>query len=206
MARTQEELEGLVQEILGDAYHHLSVSKYMLNEDIEAHTATIVCALVHRGGEEGPVERAVEGVGVGMIDALFKGLKRSLSPDYPSIEHIHFVDFSISGDFDGHPETDSRSDAHGRVRLVVENTSGRHFSFESSSRSISASSVQAVVKAVEHFVNAELAVLRVYDWIDDAKRRSRPDLADRYTQRLADLVSNASYSDSIERKKASTGL
>ena len=54
--------------------------------------------------------------------------------------------------------------------------------------------------------DAELAVLRVYDWIEDARRRSRPDLAEKYTHRLADLVQNASYSETIERKKSGLKL
>ena len=90
-------------------------------------------------------------------------------------------------------------------QLTDGGASGRAFVFEHTSPSVSASSVRAVLSAVEHFINAELAVLKVFSWIEDARKRSRPDLADKYTQRLADLVQNASYSETIERRKKALG-
>jgi hypothetical protein len=198
----QSQLETLVREILSEDYVSLGIPKFTLSEDVDGQRASIACALINkRDGSN----RAVEGTGVGMVDALFTGLKLSLAADYPSIEHILFVDFGLSAEFQGKENT-SHSDAPLRVRLVVENSSGRHFEFNHRSRSISASSVGVVVECVEHFVNAELAVLRVYGWIADAKKRRRQDLVDKYTERLSDLVKNASYSESIERTKATTEI
>ena len=198
----QQQLETLVREILGEDYASLHIKKYMLTEDISNQQAQIACALYFVNQD---AHRGVDGQGVGMIDALFKGLKGTLSSEYPSLEHINFIDFAISGDFASGRE-DARSDAAGHVRLVVENSSGRRFKFEDRSQSISASSVAVVVNCVEHFINAETAVLRVFDWIDDAKARDRQDLVDKYVQRLSDLVKNASYSESIERKQAAAAL
>ncbi len=197
----QEALQTMVRDVLGDRYRAFEVTQYILNEDMREGRATIVCQLRDTGAEE---RYAVEGTGVGMIDALFNGFKRALHASYPSLDHIHFVSFVVEGDFS--QAQGSASDAPGRVRLAVENTSGRVFEFTSNTTSISASSVGVVVKAVEHFVNAELAVGRVYEWIEDAKRRHRPDLAEKYTHRLADLVMNASYSESLERLKQSVGV
>ncbi|MCA9517352.1 MAG: hypothetical protein KC635_20570 [Myxococcales bacterium] len=198
--RTQDELTKLTRDVLGEDYVELSIGKYTLTEDIEEKTAWIVCQL-HQVGH-GPLS-AVEGKGVGFIDALFSGLKQALVSHYPSIGHIHFIDFVVGGDFRAAKKSQgAHTDAPGHVRLTIENAAGREFLFETTSPSISASSVCVVVRAVEHFVNAELAVLRVYDWIEDARKRSRPDLADTYIQRLADLVQNASYSESIERRKS----
>jgi hypothetical protein len=193
----QRQLEKLVKEILGDSYVSLKIQRYVLTEDVTDHKAQIACALYLENSES---YIGVDGAGVGMIDALFQGLKQALSADYPSLNHINFVDFAISGDFSAREGNRSNSDVAGHVRLVVENTSHRRFRFESTSPSISASSVAVVLKAVEHFTNAEVAVLRVYDWIDDAKKRHRQDLVDKYVNRLTDLVKNATYSESIERR------
>ena len=57
---------------------------------------------------------------------------------------------------------------------------------------------------VEHFVNAELAVLRIFDWINEAKQRQRPDLVEQYTRRLSELMQNATYSESIARMRVRT--
>ena len=194
----QSQLETLVREILSEDYVSLGIPRFTLSEDISQQQASIAAALYNkRDGSS----RGVEGTGVGMVDALFTALKLSLSADYPSLEHIHFIDFGISSDFRDRQGT-SNSDAALCVRLAVENSSGRRFDFSHRSRSISASSVGVVVECVEHFVNAECAVLRVHDWIADARSRRRQDLVDKYTERLADLVKNASYSDSIERSRA----
>jgi hypothetical protein len=198
----QQSLENLVREVLGDEYRALAVTRYTLTEDIREGKATIVCLI--EGVTEGK-GRAVEGVGVGMVDALFSGFKRTLSGDFSSLNHIHFCGFIIEGDF-SQTSNESKTDVIGNVRVEVENSSGRRFEFSSASKSMSASSVNVVVKAVEHFVNAELAVSRVYDWIEDANRRSRPDLAEQYTRRLAELVQNSSYSESLERKKKQAGI
>jgi hypothetical protein len=198
----QQSLEALVHEALGDDYRALGVTRYTLTEDIREGQATIVCLI--EGATEGK-GKAVEGVGVGMVDALFAGLKRALSADFPSLNHIHFCGFTIEGDF-SRPSNHAKTDVVGNVRLEVENSSGRRFCFSSASQSMSASSVHVVVKAAEHFVNAELAVSRVYDWIVDANKRHRPDLAEQYVRRLAELVQNTSYSESLERKKAQAGI
>ena len=198
----QLDLQSLVREILGEDYRCYGVSKYTLTEDIAVGRANILCHLSCRLSHDGSDEAfEIEGTGVGMVDALFKGLKTTLSEAYPSLEHIEFVEFGVTGDFTSGSHDTSHSDAQGRVRLAVRNTMDRRFEFESTSLSVSASSVSVVVKAVEHFVNAELAVMRIYDWIEDAQARNRPDLAEKYTHRLADLVQNATYSASIERRK-----
>ena len=201
MDNEQTVLQRMVKDVLGETYRAFEVTKYVLTEDIPSQKATIVCGFKETGAES---RLAVEGIGVGMIDALFKGLKRALSETYPSIDHIHFVGFRIEGDFSGKGE--AGSDANGQVCLQVQNSTGRIFDFESCSPSISASSVGVVVKAVEHFVNAELAVAEVYRWIPDANRRNRSDLAENYTHQLANLVQYSSYSESIERLKKSMGL
>jgi hypothetical protein len=200
MNQNQPELEQMVHEVLGDSYVALEVRRYQLQEDIREGHAQMVCQL-HVAGQDA-VLRSVEGNGVGLIDALFNGLKSSLSDEYPSLNHIHFVDFAISGDFQTKSRTAAHTDVMGNVTLAVQNSEGHRFSFQHASVSISASSVAVVVDAVEHFVNAELAVLKVYDWIEDARERNRAQLVDRYTQRLADLVKNASYSETIDRRKS----
>jgi len=199
----QQQLETQVREALGDNYLSLKIWNYHLSEDVESEQASIIASL--QKSDTVDIIR-VEGTGVGMIDALFKGLKSAMAEEFPSLESIAFVDFGISGDFSGPRTKEARSDALGRVSLSVENSDGRAFVFERTSRSVTGSSVATVVAAVEHFVNSERAVLAVLDWIADAKRRSRPELVERYTHKLADLIKNASYSEVMERRKAELGL
>lgn len=200
--RTQDELQSLTREVLATDYVELQISRYSLTEDLQSGRALIATQLTQTGAA---APRSIEGEGVGLVDALFKGIQQALVGDYPSIANIYFVDFHVAGDFRGAKRDGARTDVPGVVRLGVENSAGRAFAFEHVSPSVSASSVRAVLLAVEHFINAELAVLKVYSWIADARKRSRPDLAEKYTQRLADLVQNASYSETIERTKKALG-
>ena len=196
----QAELEKMVHEVLGEDYKDYAVGQYRLVEDMRENCARVECVLVDNHGGE---TREIEGLGVGLVDALFKGLKSSLSDEYPSLHRVHFVDFSVAGDFRSASSAEG-SDALGHVRLVVENSSGREFLFEAESHSVSASSCDVVVMCVEHFVNAELAVLRVFEWITEARERHRPDLVEQYTRRLSELMQNATYSESIERMRVRT--
>ena len=196
----QDQLEKMVLEVLGEDSKNYVVSQYTLMEDMRENNARLECVLLDSHSDE---TRDIKGIGVGLVDALFKGLKGTLSGEYPSLEHIHFVDFSVAGDFRSARSTDG-SDALGHVKLVVENSSGRQFLFEAQSHSVSASACDVVVMCVEHFVNAELAVLRIFEWIEEAKARHRSDLVEQYTRRLSDLVQNATYSESIERLRVQT--
>ena len=196
----QAELERMVHEVLGGDYKDYVVSQYQLVEDMRENCARLECVLLDSHSGE---TSQIEGLGVGLVDALFKGLKRALSEEYPSLDRIHFLDFSVAGDFRSACSEDG-SDALGHVRLVVENSSGREFVFEAESHSVSASSCDVVVMCVEHFVNAELAVLRIFEWIQEAKERHRPDLVEQYTRRLSELMQNATYSESIERMRIRT--
>jgi hypothetical protein len=193
----QNQLERLVRDVLGDTYLTLTISRYELVEDLERQRASLQGVLRRSDVAE---EVSLKGEGVGLVDALFQALTATLAHTFPSLRRVRFVEFTFSGEFN--EAMASQSDAHGRVSLRVENSAGRRFEFSHSSSSITASSMGAVLRAVAHFVNAELAVLRVCDWIDDARRRHRADLVDTYTRRLADLMSNASYSEVIERRKA----
>lgn len=184
-------------EILGEEYNGYYATTYTLSENLENSKALVVVQLSQVG--KGHI-MAVEGTGVGFIDALFNGIKHGLVGEYPSLGHIHFVDFVVSGNFKTLTgKGGAHSDVPGTVRLVIENNTGREFTFEDTSVSVSASSVAVVLMALEHFVNAEKAVLKVVTWIEDAKRRTRPELVDKYTQRLVELVQNASYSETIAR-------
>ena len=107
----QKNLETLVREILSDTYVSLGMDGFSLTENVREQSASIAAVLINK--RDGAT-RSVEGRGVGMVDALFTGLTLSLSSEYPSLEHIHFVDFKITSDFDHH-DNGSRSDASLKV-------------------------------------------------------------------------------------------
>ena len=194
MDEQRRRIEGLIREILGEAYLNLIVDRYSFEEDVATSEGRIRCELHHpRTGER----RVIEGNGVGVIDAFFGGLKEALAPDFPSLETIRFTGFSVHGVMDSR-RAPVGSDALGKVTLEVQNSHGVPFEFSHESRSVTASAVEVTLKAAAYFVNSERAVIQSYRALQDAKARGRQDLVELYTGHMAELVKNTSYSSVIE--------
>ncbi len=192
----QEEVIRQMRDALQGEYLEMRVTAYELSENVETEEATVRCNLSVSGDD--PVE--VIGKGVGIIDALFAGLKERYAPEYPSLESIKFSSFVVRGlvdDADG-----SHADARAQINVGVTNSYGKEFEFISVSNSVSRSSVQAVVDAVAYFINGERAYVRLFNAYQHYKEEGRVDLISKYTAKLAEMVKNTSYSSVIERMKA----
>ena len=59
--------------------------------------------------------------------------------------------------------------------------------------------VNAVNKAVEYLINAELAVIQLSKDIRSAEKRNRVDLKIKYVSQLSELVNFVPYSEVIEK-------
>ncbi|NUN15955.1 MAG: hypothetical protein HUU55_20200 [Myxococcales bacterium] len=194
----QEQSIALVRQILGDRYLDLTVERYQFTEDLTSGNCTFSCHL--SGGSDQP-SRDVIGHGVGFVDAVFHALKNHLAPMHPSLNSVRFVGFEIRADLATRRHV-AGSDAIAALTLVVENSQGRRFEFNKSSRSITACAVIATLEACEYFVNTEVAFITLHHALQDAKTRNRADLADRFSMQMAGLVENTSYSDIIDRLRS----
>jgi hypothetical protein len=186
-----------MRDVLGDAMLELRVVRYRLDEDMAGGVARIEAQLT---GENGRTSE-VGGEGVGMIDALFHALRSRYAPEYPSLESIRFTEFSIkgmTGDGDDSASTAGRATAE----VEITNSYGVPFRFAAVTESVTRSSIEATVAAVQYFVNAERAYVTMYKALEHYRAEGRVDLVERYTARLADMVRNTSYSTSVERLKA----
>jgi LeuA-like protein with dimerisation domain len=190
----------LMREILGADYHELRIESHVFEENVTTGESRIRAVVVPVGKKEGPKEhRTVEGRGVGLVDAFFRGLVEQLSAEYASLKTLRFVGFTVQGMLDRNRTRGiAGSDAVGEVRLVVENSEAHEFEFVSSSRSITASALQATLDAAEYFVNSERAFMATRRALKDAESRKRADLVQMFGARLAELVRNTSYSEAIE--------
>jgi hypothetical protein len=199
MSTTRPEQDDVIRQMkdaLQGEYLNIRVTSYELSEDLTRERATVRCMLVVN--DDAPVE--VVGEGVGVIDALFAGLKARYAPEYPSLDSIKFSSFSTRGLMD---ESDgSHADAQAECRVGVTNSYGREFEFRCVSNSVSRSSAEAVIEAVAYFVNAERAYVRLFNAYQHYKAEGRVDLIGKYTAKLADMVKSTSYSAVIERMRA----
>ena len=194
MREEQDRIQKLVRDVLGPEYLALRVDTVRFEEDLGDIASRIHAELRNELTGE---KTAIDGRGVGLVDAFFQALVGRLASEYPSLKTIEFSKFQIDGRIETKRQTQG-ADAMGEVTLVVRNSDRREFVFTDASRSITASAIRAVLQAVEYFVNSERAFIAVYGRLEDARSRNRDDLVQTYTGQLVELVKNTSYSEAIE--------
>lgn len=198
--RPHDNLE-IIKRALGHDYMEHEIERLGYEEEFETGNSKVRLELVPTEGGDG---FAVEGEGVGVVDATLHALCSRFAPEYHSLESIQFVGFEVTAKLDtkqGH----AGSDAVGEVNLDVRNSEGKQFHFADSSRSVVSSATRAVLAAIEYFVNAERAYITLYRALKDARERDRHDLVTRYTRELAEVVKSTSYTEVIDRIRKELG-
>lgn len=201
MEDRQQRIEELVREILGDEYLRLRVDALYLEEDLTTGRCALRCELKHESGEQAMI---IAGEGVGFLDAFFRALRERLAVDFASLDSIELVSFGLRADLSTRGQLFG-SDAEGTVDLEVHNSENQLFRFSARSRSITASSAVACLRAAEYFVNSERAFISIYRALLDARERRRNDLVQHYTGQLSELVNNTSYTKVIEEIRQDIG-
>jgi hypothetical protein len=187
-----------MREVLSGDFRTIEVRRYVLEEDFHDGHCTIRCEAV-----ESPGARAfeVKGKGVGMLDAFFSALRERYQGEFPSLASIRFSSFSVRG-LMGDARAEQATDAQAEATVGVMNSSGQEFLFQTVSASVSLSSIEGVLAAVEYFVNSEQAYVRIYKALQHHRTSGRPEMVARYTELLSEMVRNTSYSSAVERLEA----
>jgi len=183
----------LMRDVLGEEYTHLVVETVVIEENLAEGTTAITCNATDESSGE---QNVVAGKGVGVIDALFQGVVSRFAAEYPSLKTIRFHAFSVDAELETKQEF-SGADSEARVQLDIANSEEKIFTFSHASRSVTASAIITTLAAAEYFINSERAFVATYHALKDAKERNRSDLVQRYTNTLATLVQNTSYSEVI---------
>ena len=192
--------EEIIQEVLKEDFIRLDVVQYTITESVGPAPCDVAVTMRPQGSSKANL--MIEGQGVGFVDALYTGLVDFYAAEYPSLATIAFIGFEVEANMG--TTTRQGADAECTVTLVVKNTEEREYRFEESDRSLVAATLKVVVEAAEYFINSERAYIQVYRAMCDAQERHRPDLIERYTGWLAQLVTTTSYSEVIERIKSQT--
>jgi hypothetical protein len=189
------EHQELIRRVLGANYLELSLTRLRVDEEPEVSTRVVV-VVAERGGQQ--IE--VDGTGGGVVEAMYHALLGRYAVEYQSLKTVRLSGFSVEADLYTRNGGDG-VDAVGTVTIDVVYSEGRRFHFTDSSRSVTASIARAVVAVVQYFVNAERAFITLYNARRDAVERGRPDLIQRYTGELAEVVECTSYAEVIESFK-----
>ena len=131
----KETILSLVNEILDGTDLILNVDSYELEELLETSNVQIKCQVHH---QKTGARSVIEGKGVGIVDAFFHGFVDMYSKEFPSLNTIKFVDFSVTATIDNRREGWG-SDSLAEVKLHVANSDGHVFLFAHKSPSITRS-------------------------------------------------------------------
>jgi len=189
--------EPLIRRVLGANFFELTLHRLTI-EELDGGSRVKVEV------QEGDQTIEVEGNGVGLVDALFVGLLDRYAREYQSLKTIQMTGFRVAADIET-KKAQAGVDAVARVRLDVNNSEGRQFSFSDASRSVTTSSARAVLAMVQYFVNAERAFLTLHHARRDALARGREDLVSRYTAEMSAVVESTSYAEVIANIRKELG-
>ncbi|MFP4599551.1 MAG: hypothetical protein ACOC9J_04095 [Persicimonas sp.] len=195
MYEKQKKMISLMKEILQEDYLHLTVHQYTLDEDLDEGTVSIRCRLSDQKADG----FEVGGSGVGVIDALFDGLKQRMADDYPSLKSIRFSEFSIEGLISGDDSPDVATKAEAVATVGIINSEDQEFQFEAKAPSVSRAGIQATILAAEYFVNSERTYVKLHEILEHYRSEGRTDLVEKYTDLMSKVVENTSYSEVVEQ-------
>lgn len=195
MIAKQERLLQLCKDILRDDYVVLEIVRYEIREDLQTGESGVTCVVRDKtaGGEY-----TIQGSGVGGIDAFFHGLKDHFAREHLSLKTISISDFRAKARMESKRQPDG-ADAPAEVTVEIENSYGKRFRFDDTSRSVLRSAVAATLEAVEYFVNSERAIIQLHQSIEQARREGRADTIAQATGFMSDLVENTSYTEVIQK-------
>ena len=178
------------KEVLGKTYLRLKAEHLELDEDFPEGRAKVKMRLI-QSTEDSSLPLNIEGEGVGLVDACFDGLLKHFAREYQSLSTLTMVDFNISvrmKDSQGR-----RTDAFANATLKIKNSENYTYNFLERTPSVSQSSVAVVQEAIAFFVNSERAFIQLYIALEDAQKRARSDLVERYKHQMSTLVCATSY-------------
>ena len=184
----------IVHDILGDQYIRIFIKNFVLVEDDETKTSHVKCAISFSNQLE---DISIEGVGYGIIDALFNSMMKKFIKDFPSLSQVEFDDFAMQIKFKNLLAT--KTDAPVEIKIALQNKQQQKIYFFAEARSMVVASVSAIRKAFEYLINAEKAFLHLQKDVQDARERNRGDLLKTYTNQMATLVRILSYEEVVKK-------
>jgi len=190
----QSECLKIVHEILGARYICIFIKNFALIEDDETKTSHVKCTISFSNEWK---DIFIEGIGYGMVDALFNSMMKKFTKDFSSLSQLEFDDFAMQVKFKNLLAT--KTDAPVEIKIALKNKQDQRIYFSSEARSMVVAAISAIRKAFEYLINAERAFLHLQKDIENAAERNRVDLANTYTNQMATLVRILSYEEVVKK-------
>jgi hypothetical protein len=179
-----------MRDVLQEDFLTLELHRYTFREDLLENQLSFEGIIAEHPKD---AMQEVTGIGVGLIDAFFNALVARYAPEHSSLESLTFTSFAVRGLMQ-ETRMARATDAKAEATVGLTNSYGTEFSFRAVSGSVTRSCLDAVLGAVEYFVNSERAFFRINSALEHYRSEGRSDLVAKYTDLLAEMVRNTSYS------------
>lgn len=189
----QIRLRELIEKTCSTWWAPLRITNLLIQENVRKQQTTVKGVVTFGTSRK---SNSFEYKGRGVVDALFKGLKKEFSQKFVSLNDIEFVLFKVVGD-----TKEANPSGNAIVEMSLKNSRYKELLFSETSYSLNTAAMNIVSDAIEFFINAEIAVIRTYEALKDAQERNRTDLIERFTMLLSELVSVTSYAETIKKEK-----
>lgn len=174
--------------------------KEFVSRDIKSKLGSeIKCSLkINPSNNSNNKSIEIRGTGKNMVDALYGAVVGKLSDQYTSLKGLSFVDSKI----EDLKKTENKKTIKSKIaELLIANSRNKILTFKHEAPSTNPAVLGAVQKAIELFLNSEIAVIKIFQALEDAKKRSRSDLVQRFTMEMATLVNVTCYTKVLEKIK-----
>jgi hypothetical protein len=180
VALSLEDNTELIKKVLGASYIPISIKEITIKDFVESKGCSVYFVL--NTGQE------IECSGLGMVDAIFSGLKEVFSGEFYSFGGLHLQKFEAKA-------VSVSLDSKVSVLVQVKNSYGNLISFEDCSHSLIASATRVCANIAEYFINSHKAFKLLLTALEEAKQRNRQDLVVKYTMELAAITRSTSYEE-----------
>ena len=187
----REEIESLIQEVLADQYIEVELQSVKVSE--EAKVIGTNTALVLTRSDQ-PKKIRCKADGNGMVHSLFLCLKEIFAEEFVSLSKINLYSFAVNTRLDT-ALTKEKTDARVEVLVEFENAFGAVVPFRAASTSLLKATLDTLIAAVQLYINAELAFVRIKSLITEAEVRNRYDVRADLIYKITKIVGVSSYEE-----------
>ena len=188
----RDDIKKILSRRLGNDLIKLEASGISVAECMNSDFTETNISFLEKLGERSKVVSAKEARAKGFLDGIFKSLYENYISDYHSLSNIKLINLSVNPLMSSAVENIG-TDAKTSVTVVSEIENYGFVNFSSTSRSLVYSSFCASLSTFEFYINCEKCFYLLLRVLEDAKSRSREDVAQECIRDMSFLTSVNTY-------------
>ena len=188
----REDIKKIFLRRLGANMIKLEAVNINVAESVSSDFTETNISFLEKEGDSSKVVCANETRAKGFLDGIFKSLYEKYVSEYHSLSNIKLINLSVSPLMSSAIKSIG-TDAKTSVTVVSEIENYGYVNFSSTSRSLVYSSFCASLSTFEFYINCEKCFYLLLKVLEDAKRRSREDVAQECIRDMSFLTSVNRY-------------